>query len=270
MALSDAILTDKGRGNSEYFEKAYWQVMAQIEAPRAAMIALLPLLYDSFEAGIANNVRNHVEQLLPQGLWRWQEYERQIPGIRKQEYEGIKAHLAKIDYEAAASVASYETLRKVGQAVLNRKIPAIRRKQQVEELIAEIKNNRRDMEALKALRMALLENHENRFSRVMTIAEEYSEMVKMLVNRIWRLASALWQHQRILDHKESFPYLKLGVPNLSKARAECIVFDGKVLRWDDPFWDSGMPPCDRLDCICSVTAFTENMVKRKNLIVDKS
>lgn len=267
---SKPTVADKGRGNSIYFEKAYWQVMAQIEAPREAINTLLPLLYDSFEAGVANNGRNRVEQLLPQGSLCWPEYERQIPGIRKQEYEGIKAHLAKIDYEAVASVTNYDTLRKVGQEVLNRKITTIRRKQQAEELIAEIKNQRLEMEALNTLRQALLEKHEKQFNRVMSLQEEYAEMVKMLVNRIWRLASSLWQYQRILRSKEQYPYLRIFVGNENKAKPECVALERKVLRLDDPFWNNGLPPCERLDCLCSVFQEDEKSIKRKGLIIDKT
>ncbi|WP_176969812.1 hypothetical protein [Nitrosomonas sp. Nm33] len=53
------------------------------------------------------------------------------------------------------------------------------------------------------------------------------------MNRIWRLASSLWQYQRILRNKESFPYLKLDVPDARKARPECEALGDKALRWKE-------------------------------------
>ncbi|MDV6345568.1 hypothetical protein [Nitrosomonas sp. Is37] len=104
--------------------------------PHEAIAALLPLLHDSFEAGVANNGCHRVEKLLPEGSWRWTEYEQQSPELNT-----------------------------------------------------------------------------------------YDVMMKTLVNRIWRLASSLWQYQRILRNKESFPYLKLDTPDARKAKPECVALD---------------------------------------------
>ncbi|UJP04408.1 MAG: hypothetical protein LZF61_05850 [Nitrosomonas sp.] len=70
----------KGKGTAAYFEKAYWQVMEQVEAPVESINALLSLMYNSFEAGLPPAQMRYLLQYLPDGQWqwRWPEYERQL------------------------------------------------------------------------------------------------------------------------------------------------------------------------------------------------
>lgn len=80
-------IQDKGRNNSVHFEKAYWQVMEQVEAPLEAINALLPRLYDSFEAGSPVKQMRYLGQYLPEGRWRWPEYERQMLANSEEQLE---------------------------------------------------------------------------------------------------------------------------------------------------------------------------------------
>lgn len=93
---------------------------------------------------------------------------------------------------------------------------------------------------------------------------------KTLVNRIWRLAYAASQHRRILHSRDSFPYLMLSVPQPNKARPECVARDGKLLHLDHDYWRDGLPPCDRLDCLCRVIPMNDGMIRRRGLTVDKT
>jgi hypothetical protein len=52
------------------FEKAYRQVMEQVEAPTESINLLLPRLNASFEAGLPVKQMRYLEQYLPDGQWR--------------------------------------------------------------------------------------------------------------------------------------------------------------------------------------------------------
>jgi len=93
-------------------------------------------------------------------------------------------------------------------------------------------------------------------------------MHETLVNRVWRLASALSQYRRALQSRDTFPLLQLDVPDQQKARPECVARDGMVMHFDDDYWKDGFPPCERLDCLCRTIRMTEKMAKRRGLNVD--
>lgn len=195
MKKNNPRLEDKGRGNSHHFENAYWQVMAQIDAPEESINALLPLMYDSFEAGLSPAKIRYLAQYLPDGKWRWPEYDRQMK-------ENMEKEIEDDDEEPY------------------------------------IPSNK--------------------------------ELLQVLVNRIWRLAHGYGQCQRINSAMESFPYLILDVPEPDRAKPECIEHDGKPYRIDSEFWKRGIPPCERIDCLCGVRQANERMLQQRGLkVVDK-
>ncbi|MEW5819341.1 MAG: phage minor head protein [Cyanobacteriota bacterium] len=63
-----------------------------------------------------------------------------------------------------------------------------------------------------------------------------------------------WQYEAVIDPSTN---------PLHKA------LDGKVLKFNDPFWQFFFPPND-YNCRCSVRAFNERDIQRKNLIVETS
>lgn len=77
-----------------------------------------------------------------------------------------------------------------------------------------------------------------------------------------RVADSKAQLARIAEVAESFPYLMLDVPETQRARPECVAMDGYARRWDDPYWAKNFPPCERLDCLCSVIQMGQRQVDR--------
>lgn len=77
-----------------------------------------------------------------------------------------------------------------------------------------------------------------------------------------RLADSQAQRERIAQAAETMPYLMLDVPETQRARPECLAMDGCARRWDDPYWEKNFPPCDRLDCLCSVIQMGQRQIDR--------
>lgn len=263
-------LQDKGRGNSVYFEKAYWLTMEQIEAPEESINALLPLLYDSFSAGEATNRLRYIDEYLPEGQWRWPEFERQWPEMKRREYEGIKAHIGTVtDIKIAANIAGYVALRKIAQELLDDKVPAIKKMAEAEELCEKLKIQGHEIKALELFKRIALERNEKQFYDAKSEPPSQHEMREILVHRIHRLASGYERWQQIHE-AEIFSCLKLSVFDPAKARPQCIAIEGKALHMNNPYWKDNFPPCERLDCRCWVTAKTERGVERDGLeIIDK-
>ena len=77
------------------------------------------------------------------------------------------------------------------------------------------------------------------------------------------------QHRRIMQSVDTFPYLMLDIVELGRAKPECCAMDGKVLRYDDPFWKEHFPPCNKT-CLCRVIQYSEGMLKRRGISIDTS
>lgn len=247
-----------------HFEKAYWHVMAQVEAPAEAVAALLPLLYDAYQAGesVKTTLRN-VSQWLPDGAWRWPEYERQLPRMRNLQYGETKKWLdANSDLKSLASMIGLEAFKEIAGELLGGELPPIRKWEQAHKLCEAIGLQGHESKALELLRNAAFEKRVKKIN-------ETDDMLQMLVIRINSLASGHQRWQKIHE-EEIFSYLKLSVFDAAKARPECIAIEGKVLHLNNPYWKDNFPPCERLDCRCRVTAKTERGVERDGLeIIDK-
>lgn len=78
------------------------------------------------------------------------------------------------------------------------------------------------------------------------------------------------QRNRIMEAADTFPYLMLDVVDFNKAKLECCAMDGKAMRYDDPFWESHFPPCNKT-CLCRVIQYSESMLKARGIpIIDRS
>ncbi len=249
-----------------HFEKAYWQVMAQVEAPAEAVAALLPLLYEAYEAGesVKTTLRN-VRQWLPDGTWRWPEYERQLPEMRKHRLAETKKWLdTESDLKSLASIAGLKAFKEIVGELLDDEITSVRKWEQAHKLCETISTQGHQAKALELLRNVVLQQRENKIN-------ESDDMLQMLVLRIQRIANGYGRRQQIYE-EEIFSYLELTVFEFDRANArpQCIAIEGKALHLNNPYWKDNFPPCEKLECPCRVTAKTERGVQRDGLeIIDK-
>lgn len=67
--------------------------------------------------------------------------------------------------------------------------------------------------------------------------------------------------------KEALPYWQYLTVGDGRVRASHAALDGKVLRADDPFWETHYPPWD-FGCRCVVVALPTETVERQGLVVE--
>ena len=87
------------------------------------------------------------------------------------------------------------------------------------------------------------------------------QRLKTIFDTNLRTANAAGQWSRIERVKDALPYLKYGLGPSRVHRPEHQVFDGLILRVDDPFWRTHMPP-NGFGCRCGVRQLTEREAQR--------
>lgn len=76
-----------------------------------------------------------------------------------------------------------------------------------------------------------------------------------------RTAYAAGHWSRIVDHAQRAPYLLYDAVLDERTRPDHRSWDGIVLRWDDPWWQTHYPP-NGWNCRCSVVQLDERQLRR--------
>jgi phage putative head morphogenesis protein, SPP1 gp7 family len=79
---------------------------------------------------------------------------------------------------------------------------------------------------------------------------------RLIVQTAGRQAYAVGRHAEMTSQSDVFPYWRYVADGDSSTRPTHKALDGKVLRADDPFWDTHFPPWD-YGCRCTVVPLTE-------------
>lgn len=69
---------------------------------------------------------------------------------------------------------------------------------------------------------------------------------------------------QIEENAKTAPYLMYDAVDDNRTRPEHRAWDGTVLRWDDPWWNTHRPP-NGWNCRCSVIQLSERDVKRRGI-----
>lgn len=84
-----------------------------------------------------------------------------------------------------------------------------------------------------------------------------------------RTAYQTGRYQAMQDNSENRPYWQYIAVDDDRTRAEHKQLNGKVFRYDDPFWDTFYPP-NGWGCRCTVRALSQHDVDRLGLTVESS
>jgi SPP1 gp7 family putative phage head morphogenesis protein len=77
------------------------------------------------------------------------------------------------------------------------------------------------------------------------------------------------RYQQMMDNVGSRPFWQYWAVEDSRTRPEHRILNGKVFRYDDPFWKAFYPP-NGFNCRCRVRALSERDMERKGLKVESS
>jgi hypothetical protein len=103
-------------------------------------------------------------------------------------------------------------------------------------------------DAAKQLETALRERFVSELEKPGTV--NYRDMCAMFARRVSAIAYALQRRKQMLEISARYPNWRFIAFQSPDTPERCHKLDGKTFRFDDPFWDSGYPPCDWLDCAC--------------------
>jgi SPP1 gp7 family putative phage head morphogenesis protein len=82
-------------------------------------------------------------------------------------------------------------------------------------------------------------------------------------------AYAVGRYASAIEMSDAFPFWMYVTMDDGKERAEHKALNGKVLPWDDPFWDTHYPPWD-WGCRCMVIKMTASQAQEKGIADSKS
>jgi SPP1 gp7 family putative phage head morphogenesis protein len=82
-------------------------------------------------------------------------------------------------------------------------------------------------------------------------------------------AYAVGRYASAVEMSDAFPFWMYVTMDDGKERAEHKALNGKVLPWDDPFWDTHYPPWD-WGCRCMVIKMTASQAQEKGIADSKA
>jgi SPP1 gp7 family putative phage head morphogenesis protein len=83
------------------------------------------------------------------------------------------------------------------------------------------------------------------------------------------VAESAGRYKELMESVDTHPYWQYIAVHDAKTRPSHMALDGKVFRWDDPFWNKFFPPID-WGCRCHVRALTAKQVRERGLKVESS
>lgn len=240
-------IRENAQDNQWYFEPAFWKVTGEVEANHVALEALLPDLLIAHTSGSPKREQETVMKHLPEGTWRWVSYENHLLERDKESYEE--------EVEEINSSSLQDLLN--GLKVIE--LRALYKKHSVEKSGSAGSKKAEIINAICSVVESDVAEEITGLLRKRFISElrvpgtvNYREMCNMFACRVAMMAYAFRRRKQMLEISDRYPSWKFIADDNPDVPKRCKKLDGKAFRFDDPFWDTGYPPCSRLDCNCSV------------------
>ena len=242
-------IRENANQNYWFYEPAYQQVMATIEADPKQIKAMFNDLLVAHAAGSPRREYEVVKQYLPDGTWRWPAYD---AFVLPDEEASYKEELADIETTNLFAMLMWQ------------KVPQLR------ALYTELTGNNPKLTAQKKADIA------NALSNVLTTEQcliltkrlrdkaiselvlpgtaNYQEMRELLCGRISTIAYETQRRKQRMELASEHPIWELHVTGESVPK-ECVKRQGKKFKYDNAIWDSF--PCKNLKCRCYVSVFLD-------------
>jgi hypothetical protein len=81
---------------------------------------------------------------------------------------------------------------------------------------------------------------------------DYGEMCAAFARKVTMTAYGIGHRNQMLELKDMYPLWRLIVDHRDGMPEQCRKLNGKIFRYDDPFWQTHYPPCEWPDCSCRV------------------
>lgn len=241
-------IRESSKEDKWFFEPAFWKVAGEIEADRSALEGLLAELIIAHASGNPRREQETVMNHLPEGTWRWTAFENFIFERDKEAYEEEIDEIKNAPLAEILNWLKVPELREIYKDHIAAKSGPIGKKKK-EEVIKTICS---DIEP--DVSEQIVESLRKRFISGMEKPEtvKYREMCNMFARRVSMFAYSIQRRKQMIEMSDWRPIWKFRAGISPETPERCKKLDGKTFRFNDPFWETGFPPCGRMECDCNV------------------
>lgn len=233
----------------EIFDEVYWRVVGTVDAPREALVALLPEMRAGHRAGDPRRMQEVLRRHLPDGTWRWPAYEAYVGPRNERDRRAEVCELRRYDLSDFLTSMSVSGLRELYKAYSSPDVKSPGRgKAEIIPALLALLSPEQQTGLLKRLRDEAIAEYDQ------PAPLDYREMGVLLCRRI---ATILYAEER---------YAQLADPDLLSLRPRwrfhwgadgakaCRQFNGKTLPKGEAEKSFPSIPCECLECSCYLSA----------------
>lgn len=235
---------ENAKENRWFFEPAYQKVMQMVEADPKRVSSMFDELLVAFTAGDPRREQKVVEQYLPEGTWRWPDYEAWALERDQKCYE------EDLEFWKQATLSDLITCLKIGQLRTlykefagNKAASPGRKKADIGNALFHALTPTQKTELAERLRIDAIA------ALVFPGTPDYREMVVLLCRRIRTVAYWMERRKQMLEIVKLMPMWKFVAGNDFDLPMACKLRDGKLYQPNDPIWNEVLP-CGHLECSC--------------------
>lgn len=238
-------IRENALNNKWYYEPAFWRVAKGVDANRGALELLLPELLVAYTSGNPRREQETVMRHLPEGAWRWAAYVNYSVERDKQSYEEKIFDIKRSSLAELLSKLKAPELRAIYKEHAEKESGSVGSKKVdiVKAIIGVVESS-----AAEQLTKALRERFVYELDKPGTV--NHRDMCAVFARRIAAIAYSLRRRKQMLEISGRYPNWRFVAFQGPNTPERCNNLNGKTFRFDDPFWEHGYPPCDRLDCAC--------------------
>lgn len=237
-------IRENALSNKWYYEPAFWKVAEGVDADRGALELLLPELLVAHTSGSPRREQETIMKYLPEGAWRWAAYVNYLIERDKESYEDEVTDINGSSLAELLGGLKVPELRGIYKEHATKAGAAGSKKADIIKAIIGVV----EPDAAEQLATALRERFISELEKPGNV--NYRDMCAMFARRIGAIAYALRRRKQMLETSERYPNWRFVAFQGPDTPERCHKLNGKTFRFDDSFWGSGYPPCDRLDCAC--------------------
>lgn len=236
------VQTPPERSDQVWFDRVFESLLAQLDGDIRGLREMAPLLISEAMSGNHYRGREWMQKDLPEGSWRWPEFERQWGDRQRTQHAQRVAEIHGMQDGELLETLRLQDLRKLAAGRVKG-----RSKAELIEALQTVLDQNEFIVLVGQGRHVLLDALPDpcRF--------DYSEQCDVFLRRLTSLAYG----RRNLEELRASPihdqmkavFRPGGAMNTPK---ECILRNGKTYALNDPELDT-LTPCGRLDCGCSIS-----------------
>jgi SPP1 gp7 family putative phage head morphogenesis protein len=235
------------KDNQWYFEPAFWKVAKGIQANKASLNALLPELLVAHTSGDPRQEQNVVMQHLPEGSWYWPIYEDYVLKEASDEYTEEMEGIKNSDLSELLNCLKTSELRDLYKKNCCEKGKSPGNKKS--DIITSIMESIDETSAatlVETLRSRLIEELDK------PCKVDYREMCSAFARKVTMFTYGIRRRNQMQDLADRYPMWRFIADDRDRMPEHCRELNGKIFRYDDPFWETHYPPCEWPECSCRV------------------